>query len=317
MGEAEVRYLITIVLAVMASFFITLVIHEVGHLIGGLAMGYRFMFIGFFGMYLEKKADRHVIRYHSGTGRGQCMMKPEHIETNAKWMILGGIAAQAIIGAVGTVAAVVLYIVATCGISTGEGYGMGIIWTLVIGLMNIAGALLNYFNNDAYADGPTYKEVRKGPEANMIYNQILEIGYLNYMGMSFLEMPDELFSDHGAEESVLRDELRLYSYFRSEEESADTEKLRPMLKEITNRTLLDDVKAEENILSLYCDKEIKNGEVLDCLDARTGLALALLGQNEQRPQDYFKEEAEKALYPGEWLTALRTFEKMRSRSNES
>lgn len=304
--------LIMIIPAMLVAVFTEVFIHEIGHLLAGKKIGYSTLFMGFYGIYFEKKVDRTIIRYHGGEPRGQCIMRPRDIELPAGMYILGGIIAQTVVSGVALLICIALGLYLVVRGFT-RNYAIALVWAMVICLINMFGALLNYFNSNPYSDGVVFREIKKNPVANILYNQVMEINYLSYMGMSFLEMPDELFDVRGAEKTNLGKEIELYRYYRLMENAPLDDKREDDLKRLSHivaeSDMVDDVKQEENILALIKGNEIMHAQTLNCSDSRTGLGLALIGMNTATPVNALKDEAEKSLYPGEWLTAIRTFEK--------
>ncbi len=302
--------------ALILAILFEVVIHELGHLIFGWFSGYRFMFIGIFGLYLEKKDGKYRIRYHRGEPRGQCVMRPRGVLhntkdriPNAKGIVAGGIVLESIAGVILIIICCLMVLGFVSFMSNGRMFLFA--WCFISAVLCIAAGLVNLISKNPFGDGQTLREI-KDPMKAFTYNRIMEIGYQSYMGKSFLEMPEEWFETYGAKECVLTKELELYAYMRRLEKDPHDEGLRESLavlkQDASKYGIEEDLAKEEIILGLIGHGSITGKIEEGVRSARFALMLALL-RGIPVP-GFFEKREKRALYPGEWVTARNTFEKI-------
>lgn len=84
----------------VVSAIVNIILHEVGHLLGGLATGYKFLSFRIFNLALQKSDDGWRWKKFGIAGTlGQCLMHPPHTTpTPYFWYNVGGVAANLIVG---------------------------------------------------------------------------------------------------------------------------------------------------------------------------------------------------------------------------
>ena len=142
-------------------FLSGIVIHELGHLIGGLIAGYHFYYIEFFGFYFIKTHKHWCFTYRKKVPLGQCMMYHEDIDKCPIPLIVGGLAANMLIAVLGTV----IFISA-------ENFIIRLLFT-VSGIANLSLVFMNVFGSET-SDGRTLKEVILF-NSGRLYNEIMLI----------------------------------------------------------------------------------------------------------------------------------------------
>lgn len=314
----ELNYLLVFIIpAVIVSLFLELIIHELGHLIAGLFCGYRFMYFGILGLYIEKRDGKVQIRFHKGEPRGQCVMKPRYMGSavkklsNAKGIIIGGIVSEAVAGMVCFVILCIRILLDNGDYQKILADGYVLISLLVLSLVCLAGAMVNLFSNSPFSDGRTFFEIQEDPRLAACYNKIMEIGFLNFSGKSFLEMPADLFRCEGDERSALKKELKLYSYFRTLEidpfADAAREALIDLKKDAGAGAFIEDINIEDCILDMISRGKLSHTRIKNRGGARFALMMAFL--KDIPAGEIFETETKKALYPGDWISAKNTYNK--------
>lgn len=198
------------------SFFLCVLLHETGHLIGGRLSGYRLAGFAIMGLMFGKM----VTRYRSGTlNPGQCFMYPRDGEDrNPAFLILGGCIMNLLIGTMLAVPAVVSF---AKGVSSVNDMYAPVLLSIPA-VLNLIMGISNLFFGSATSDGKTYAESRADTEHRREYNAIMSITRYLIEGKPFGRMPEELFR-YGTDwkENSLSAEMRLYCYYRKLEQ-ADT-----------------------------------------------------------------------------------------------
>lgn len=151
-------------------FLFGILIHEAGHLLGGLITGYRFLFIEILGLTLEKKEGSLRLRVIPNSPPGQCLMYHENLGKCAIPLIIGGIAANLIFGLAG---------IAVFYLCEEMLFVLKLVF-LAEGLINILLVLMNVFGN-ATSDWWTFTEVLRNKNEMKLYNGILLIYRYHYI----------------------------------------------------------------------------------------------------------------------------------------
>ena len=170
------------------------VIHEAGHLVGGLLTGYRFVSFRVGSVIWTKNGDklkRGRLKI-AGTG-GQCLMAPPRL-VNGKMPValynLGGILMGLI--ASGVFAALCLAF-----------ENVPLLWTAlaIFAVMGVALALINAIPlKDGYNDGSNLVYLRKNPDAAYALWLQLAVNAYNSMGTRLRDMPAVWFEKHDNED---------------------------------------------------------------------------------------------------------------------
>ena len=180
---------------------ITILIHEIGHLVFGLFSGYGFVHFEILGLSLEKINSGVRIRKYKNIPVGQCLMYPKKISCNPSAMIVGGPVFNVLTG--------VVVIVIGIGLD-------GIVFKTVLicfALLNISLAVFNLFLGSDECDGKTFLEIRRSKELKKAFNDILTICRFLRDGRSYMDMPEKLFECCMLSDcSSIRKEKAIHSY---------------------------------------------------------------------------------------------------------
>lgn len=244
-------------------------------------------------------------------------MKPRYMGptvkklSNAKGIIIGGIVSETIVGMVCFAILCIRLLLCNGDYQKILSDGYVLISLLALSLICLAGAAVNLFSKSPFSDGRTYLEIQRDPRLAVCYNKIMEIGFLNFLGRSFLEMPAELFRCEGDEESALKKELKLYSYFRTLEvdpfADAAREALLDLKKGAEAGIFIEDINIEDCILDMISRGKLSHTRIKDRGGARFALMMAFL--KDIPAGEIFETETKKALYPGDWISAKNTYNK--------
>lgn len=152
----------------MIGMLITVLVHELGHLLFGLVSGYRFLAITVFGLTLSRVGGK--LRFsHSGLFLyGQCLMYPVKKDADPRLVIAGGVLMNLLMVVLNT-AAVVIGL--SHRISAEAELLMMFCCELVI--FNLMGFIGNLICGSRTSDGATLKEVRSDRDNCLCYNNIM------------------------------------------------------------------------------------------------------------------------------------------------
>ena len=162
-------------------FIFGILIHELGHLIGGIVSGYHFLFLEVLGIMLERRNGKFKLKRVPMVSLGQCIMYHENVDKCAIPLVTGGIILNAVFG----IAFIVLFFL-------GRSFWFVVrILFLSSGLANMSLALINLFGSKT-SDGVTLKEILYSNGQMKLYNTImLAYSYMDIENES-IEIPDEL-----------------------------------------------------------------------------------------------------------------------------
>ena len=178
-----------ILLAALIAFVLNIILHEGGHLVAGLLMGYKFVSFRFFNWTLIRK-DGHLKWRNfelEGTG-GQCLMAPpdkplEEIDT--RWYNAGGVLANAIIALLAIVLIWALNLPSWLNSLLAAMALFGILGVLTNGIPMKLGGVAN--------DGYNLLQLEKDIPGKQCFCNVLELNALNQEGKTYSEMPERLF----------------------------------------------------------------------------------------------------------------------------
>ncbi|MGM9759053.1 MAG: hypothetical protein ACI30I_02930 [Parabacteroides sp.] len=184
-----------IVLAILFSVgcgIIHVLLHEVGHLLCGLATGYRMLSFRIFKYtWVHDKMGYHWKQYHVAGTLGQCIMVPMDQITDKSipyfWYNFGGVLMNLIVAAL---SGVLLYAV--------EPGAVGRIFLLMMVCMGLLFAGMNGFPwtmNGVNNDGRTILVLARKPEMRLYFLNIMRIVGEQSNGRRLVEMPQEWFND--------------------------------------------------------------------------------------------------------------------------
>lgn len=94
--------LINAIPSIVAAFMIQLVMHEIGHLIGGLITGWRFIYLQVFHIAIVRENNRLIMK-RTDTKSCQCIMYPKDLNSGAILYSLGGCIMNALITAISAI----------------------------------------------------------------------------------------------------------------------------------------------------------------------------------------------------------------------
>ena len=177
-------------------FIFGIVMHELGHLIGGALGGYRLYYIEVFGLFLIKGDNGYKVGRSKGVPVGQCIMYHEDLNKNPVSLIIGGLAANFLL----VVSGIIMFIV-TDGI---------VIRTvsLIVSISNLSLGLMNIFGSTS-SDGMTLKEVWGSKTASRVYNEIMVLYFLLGDPQNRLSVFPELEEAYNLEQMQAENESKI------------------------------------------------------------------------------------------------------------
>lgn len=203
----ELWHIVVLILLMPLAFAATVIIHEYGHWLGGVYAGYRTVYICLFSFvfYKDTSGKHKNARYHGMTG--QCIMVPRNgKESKPDTFISGGPIMNL---AAGIVAMVVVWVmIAEMMTLPAVLVGMFAMFSFTLGIMNFIPRGTN--------DGANLREIKKSDANRKAYNKVMEVYAHNVLGVTFMEMPEELLGIPKGAEGSLADELEEYSEIREE-----------------------------------------------------------------------------------------------------
>lgn len=171
------------------AMYLQMIIHEVGHLVGGLLTGYKFSSFRIGSLMLinidgKLKFKRYTL---AGTG-GQCLMNiPDMVDGKVPYKVygLGGVAANAISG--------VICLVVYQLVDVGPVMSAFLVLTGLFGLVFAAVNGIPMENNMVANDGYNTKLIGSNPKAMRAYWIQIKINEEIVKGVSLKDMPEEWF----------------------------------------------------------------------------------------------------------------------------
>ena len=127
-------------------FIFGIVMHELGHLIGGFMGGYKLYYVEVFGLFLIKDEKGFRLGRSKKVPVGQCIMYHEDVNKNPVPLIVGGLAQNFLLVLFGTIMFFVI-----------NGIVLRTVF-LIISISNMSLVLMNIFGSSS-SDGMTLKEV--------------------------------------------------------------------------------------------------------------------------------------------------------------
>lgn len=184
--------------------FITVLAHELGHLIFGLITGYRFLSLTLFGVTVSRTRGRLRLSKSGHFVYGQCLMYPAKPDADPKLMIAGGVLMNLVM--------VMLNVFCLAkGLSGGMNDETEVIMLFCCELMifNVTGIIGNLVCGSDTSDGATLREARSDPDNCRCYNNIMLISKETVEGHRADELRrEELLSPAMSVRSGLARELR-------------------------------------------------------------------------------------------------------------
>ncbi|MBQ3006398.1 MAG: M50 family metallopeptidase [Clostridia bacterium] len=178
------------ILVFLLSYFIHIILHEFGHMVFGLATGYKFSSFRIGNIALVKQNGKLRLKSYSLAGTlGQCLMiPPDTKDEKIPYALynLGGVIMNILISA----AATVLYFV--CGFSESESAAVMIFIFMGFAIAALNGIPLSpgAVNNDGY----NTLDLKRSPKALRSFRIQMKVNSLLVEGVRVKDMPEEWFS---------------------------------------------------------------------------------------------------------------------------
>ena len=290
------------------TVLLTIIVHETGHLLGGLVTGYSFKSFSILGLTLYRTDSGMMIRRFRRMPSGQCIMfNMREMSQNPTLLIAGG----CIINLAAAAVCLVLMFFSKPMLMP--------LWGIAGG-MNLVLGLLNLFGGSATSDGKTLKETRDKKNAEA-YNGLMCVMAHAEDGRSFGEIPDKLFKA-GSDGSTLTEELGYYRY------CAGLTKLetRRDLIEYIRKTGLEKMVCEKDDLfgPDYLTEQLiaetvgndlrfpKSSIEPDMNEKSPRMCLLRALKGDRKAVEIMVGEKGHSLFSGEWETALITYEALKN-----
>lgn len=324
--------------ALIIGAFANIVLHEAGHLVGGLLTGYRFLSYRIFNLTLQKDdSGWHWKKFSISGTAGQCLMCPPHTDQLPYfWYNVGGVLVNFIIG---MVSGALLYFVDLSAISfslCAMLLGVSIWFLLTNGIPMTPGGVPN--------DGKNILILWRHPEQRKHFHDMLAVAAEQSLGKRVSEMPSEWFESQPVTKHSTVMELsarnlhyvRLMDELRFEEARTITEELMavgnslPMLfqMEVACDQLLLELATRNRIdvVNELWNRKFGGGMTLQkyvtsyrkYIPLKCAILFAFELINNQSPesaQQYYDEVKSKQntyTQPGEARTALAIMEKLKN-----
>lgn len=320
----------------IVAFFVNTILHEAGHLVGGLMTGYQFLSLRVGSLTLQKDNDGwHWKRYSINGTLGQCLMAPPHTEELPYfWYNAGGVLVNLLIALVSAL----LLLFCSLGV-----------FASIVCIMLLVNALFMFITNGIPLkvggvpnDGMNLLTLWKHPEQRKHFHDMMAVVAAQSGGQRLKEMPQEWFESKPmtAQSSVMEISARSFYYsrlideFRFDEAREITEEMMShegtlpgmfQLEVASDRLLLEllTLNRMEVVAELW-DKKVARMAVSKYIQAYKKympLKCAVLfayefinNQNPSAAEAYYNEVKSKQdsyTQPGEALTALAIMEKIR------
>lgn len=190
LADILLRLLLAVVLFLFA-FVLQIVLHEAGHMLAGLAAGWRFVSFRIFNVMLLRRDGRYRLTSFGIPGMaGQCLMSPPDLPAaQCRFMSYeaGGFIANAVITLVAL--AVLLW--------GGDRLGLG--WTIFLFSLIVSGLVLVLSNGVPLEaggipnDGMTIRHLRRDPSLAEVLVNLLRCNAMQMDGVRLKDMPDDCF----------------------------------------------------------------------------------------------------------------------------
>ena len=175
-----------IVISLLLAFVTGIIVHEVGHLVGGLLTGWAFLSlrIGPFVWFRENGLMR--FRFSPSLFAGECLMKPVEDEEKFKFLLynMGGVFGNLFLC---VIAGVFLMITNMWFIT------MGMWMMLVINLIFAVTNALPFVSGEAPTDGANIREAMKSKRARMAFHKQFYINSEIFEGKRYRDFDPKIF----------------------------------------------------------------------------------------------------------------------------
>ena len=176
------------------GYLIQVVLHELGHLVGGLLSGYRFSSFRIGRTVLMKKGGKWKIKrfFLAGTG-GQCLMIPPESKNGRYPVVLGTLGGALFNLFFGLLFLLLTWLTLGVSIWLTVFLGANAFFGLFFALLNGIPLRLSMVPND----GATVISLKRNPLAAKEFCLHLKINEMSYEGVRIKDMPAEWFSFYG------------------------------------------------------------------------------------------------------------------------
>lgn len=305
-----IKGLICIFIMLLISYYITIIVHELGHLVFGLITGYKFLYFRVANIALIKTKKTEIRKHNVSGSAGQCLLIPPEKNDSYFFMMAGGIFFNLVFGLASVMISVNIRVPLVMQI-----------FLRVNGLIQILTAILNaiprkksWIENDGLCIKNLYKS-NSARKCNM--NQMIMIKEL-LEGKTYSEMDESLFyieDDTNLKNDIIASTF-LCNYYRDMEKGDYVNAYRKInvlgiYKEYLYKALSADIEAEIYFCNAVLDNGKKNTQncVLEQLMengnpyyVRINAVLAIIERNKEKLNSYVREFATmkyKHLYKGE------------------
>ncbi len=249
---------------VIISMLLSTVIHESGHLVGGLLSGYKFACFRVFALSISRGKDGKIRmgRLTTPGMGGQCLMSPPELKDGKMPFMLyhaGGFVMNLIFGVIFAAAALLLHRApqiaggvlgasAAARAAVSEGRVMGELTCWMMAIANIVSALTNGIplrTNLISNDGQNMIDLRRSPDAQRRHRTDMKIAAGIWQGERLKEMPDEWFScpsDEELRENALHAGTAMMHYSRLMDEAGENEQCMNAALSLSDRLLAEGVR---------------------------------------------------------------------------
>ena len=255
MGEYLLLFLQLMIIA-LGLIAVSLILHELGHMIGGKIGGYELVYIEFFGFVFwgkKPKAAGEKNRFAPGQFMGQCVMEPRSMEADPSILVSGGCVMTLILAVLSDISILVI-ILAKISSEAGRFLAAPVILS---GIINTYLYIHNWLGSDPANDGNTYRLIKSERQQGILYNKIVMIAADLAAGRTYgdiLNEDESRYDDLGLSGS-LADELELYEFAARLETQKGGNRINEMIssfawKMAQEGPFYDDMECEVGIVSL-------------------------------------------------------------------
>lgn len=176
----ETYHVLVVLLSLTIGFIVNVFVHELGHLVGGLASGYRFLSFRIFSWHIQRDSHGDIrLHHHKIPGTlGQCLMIPPQQHPVPVFLYnFGGVLFNGILVVILMVISFYTHNVTVsvvCFSIAAVGYFLAMTnWLIFPGLGN---------------DGYNQKTIRENPKSKEVYLAVLELNARISLGERFLTL---------------------------------------------------------------------------------------------------------------------------------
>ena len=231
-----------LLIIILISGILTVIIHETGHLLGGIMSGYRFRYLKilFFEFIYIGKSEKSIGTPEKGMVRfrlslkgpvGQCIMVTECCNASPELLIMGGCLANVIAAAISACAAAWILYGKSKGVTVADEMGICQLFSKDIpvqilfgtAVLNFIFGIFNYLGGSETSDGKTFREVKNQRYNRRAYNSLMKIYECILRGKPLSEVSDNLFFIRSVKSSLTAE--LLYYECRRKMESGEKGKV--------------------------------------------------------------------------------------------